>query len=132
MDELVAAEVLRALAPAALELSLQAAEDIGSERARLDRHWRQQLERARYEAAKAERQYRAVEPENRLVARTLEGRWEEALRELARIQDDYDRFTREEPAPMGEEDRAAAAAPWPRRSRTCGRPATRRPPTARR
>ena len=72
--------VLRALEPAALELSLKAVEDIDRERERLHRHWEQQLERARYEAERAERQYQAVEPENRLVARTLERRWEEALR----------------------------------------------------
>src|SRR5437867_11297534 len=50
VDDLVAAEVLRALAPAALELSLKAVEDVQKERQRLERHWRQQLERARYEA----------------------------------------------------------------------------------
>ena len=72
VDDLVARQVLRALEPAALELSLQAAQDVRQERDRLHRHWEQQLERARYESERAERQYHAVEPENRLVARTLE------------------------------------------------------------
>ena len=75
----------------------------------MDRHWRQQLERARFEAEWAERQYRAVEPEHRLVARSLEQRWEAALRELARLQEDYDRFGRQGPVAPSE----AGACPGP-------------------
>jgi Recombinase zinc beta ribbon domain len=56
VDELVAAQVLAALAPAALDLRLQAVGDIEQERARRDRHWQQQLERARYEVERTERQ----------------------------------------------------------------------------
>src|SRR3954447_15307073 len=97
VDDVVAGAVVHALEPAALELSLQAVDDLRKERERLDRHWRQQLARARSEAEWAERQYRAVEPEHRLVARTLEERWEAALRELARLQEDYDRFGHQEP-----------------------------------
>jgi hypothetical protein len=110
VDDLVAGEVLRALAPAALELSLKAVEDLQKERQRLERHWRQRLERARYEAERAERQYRAVEPENRLVARTLERCWEEALRAEAHIQEDYDRFLRTLPQPLGGAGRARVQA----------------------
>ena len=47
-------------------------------RAQLEAHWQQRLERSRDEAARAARQYAAVEPENRLVARALARRWEEA------------------------------------------------------
>jgi DNA invertase Pin-like site-specific DNA recombinase len=106
VDDVVAAAVVQALEPAALELSLQAIDDLRKERERLDRHWQQQLARARAEAERAERQYRAVEPEHRLVARTLEQRWEMALRELARLQEDYDRFGRQEPAALTEQERA--------------------------
>ena len=80
VDDLVTQQVLRALEPAALELSCRALEDVQRDRARLDKHWKQRLERARYEAEDAERRYRAVDPENRLVARSLEQRWEETLR----------------------------------------------------
>jgi DNA invertase Pin-like site-specific DNA recombinase len=110
VDELVAGEVLRALSPAALELSLKAVEDIQRERQRLERHWRQQLERARYEAERAERQYRAVEPENRLVARTLEGCWEEALQAEAQLKEDYDRFLRTLPQALDADSRARIVA----------------------
>ena len=77
LDDLVAREVLRALEPATLDLSLRAIENVEQERKRLHDQWRQTLERGQQEIARAERQYQAVEPENRLVARTLEERWEE-------------------------------------------------------
>lgn len=105
IDELVAQQVLRALEPAALELSLQAEADVHKERQRLHRHWQKQLERARYEVERAERQYQAVEPENRLVARTLEQRWEEALRQQRQLQEEYDRFLQDQPAQLSEQER---------------------------
>jgi DNA invertase Pin-like site-specific DNA recombinase len=110
VDELVAEQVLRALQPAALELSLQALDDLDAERARLDRHWQQRLERARYDAREAERRYRAVDPDNRLVARTLEQGWEEALRVVRQTEEDYDRFRRQESPPLSAEDRARIRA----------------------
>ena len=97
VDRLVINQVQEALKPAALKLSLRAIEDSQKDRDRLEAHWKKRLERARYEAERAERQYQAVEPENRLVARTLEQRWETTLLELRRLQDDYDRFSREKP-----------------------------------
>jgi DNA invertase Pin-like site-specific DNA recombinase len=97
LDELVSTQVLAALEPAALELSLAAADDIEQERARLHRNWQQQVERARYEAERAQRQYDAVEPENRLVVRELERRWEEALKEQRRTEEEYARFSRNQP-----------------------------------
>jgi DNA invertase Pin-like site-specific DNA recombinase len=97
LDVLVADQVLRVLTPAGLELSLRAAADIEQERARLDAHWKAEMERARYEARRAERSYRAVDPENRLVARTLEGQWEDALRHERAVCEGYDRFCRASP-----------------------------------
>jgi DNA invertase Pin-like site-specific DNA recombinase len=106
IDDLVARQVFLALEPAALELSLKAVEGIQQERGRLHRHREQQLERARYESVRAERQYQAVEPENRLVARTLEQRWEETLRDQRQLEDEYDRFLRAQPAQLSEAERA--------------------------
>lgn len=107
IDELVSQQLLQVLQTASLELSLQAADDIQRERDRLEKHWQQRLERARYDAQRMERQYQAVEPENRLVARELEGRWEEALLELKRIEEEYDRFRSQQPTHLTEEDRTA-------------------------
>ena len=53
-----------------------------------------------YEAKRAERQYQTVEPENRLVARTLEARWEAALEQQRAAQDAFDRFQREKPVEL--------------------------------
>jgi DNA invertase Pin-like site-specific DNA recombinase len=105
-DELVAAQVLRALEPAALELSIKASDDIEQERRRLDTHWQHQLKRARYEVELAERRYQSVDPENRLVAGTLETRWEEALRQERQVRDEYDRFQRETPVRLTTEERS--------------------------
>jgi hypothetical protein len=90
-------EVLAALRPGALELSLAAAEDVIRERSALDENWRHRLERARTQAARLERQYQATEPENRLVTRTLERRWEEALQEVRQLEEEYARFRLTQP-----------------------------------
>jgi DNA invertase Pin-like site-specific DNA recombinase len=105
LDDLVAAQVLAALEPAALELSLVAADDLEQERARLHRVRQQEVERAGYEAQRAQRQYDAVEPENRLVARELERRWEEALKEQRRWEEAYARFCRAQPAGLSAAER---------------------------
>jgi DNA invertase Pin-like site-specific DNA recombinase len=110
IDDLVGQQVLHALEPAALELSLQAQEHVHQERERLHQHWQQRLERATQETRRAERQYQAVEPENRLVARTLEQRWEEALRTQCALQEDYDRFLKEQPRQLHAEERARIVA----------------------
>src|ERR687884_1675905 len=79
VDEWISRQVLRALEPASLALSLEAVRHAETERADLDRLWQQRLERARYEADRAARQYAVVEPEHRLVARQLEAAWEAKL-----------------------------------------------------
>ncbi len=105
VDELVSRQVLRALEPAALELSLQAQQDIERERQRLGEIWKQRLERARYEVERARRQYDAVEPENRLVARELERRWEQQLNEERALREEYNRSRAERPFVLSPEDR---------------------------
>ncbi|HWE59642.1 MAG TPA: recombinase family protein [Solirubrobacteraceae bacterium] len=82
VDELIARRLLEALAPEEIKLALAAADEHADRRARSDRVFGLRVERARYEAARAERAFHACEPDNRLVARTLENRWEEKLREL--------------------------------------------------
>lgn len=105
LDTLVVHEALRALEPAALALSLRAIEDVEAERKRLHGQWSQTLERARQEVDRAERQYHAVEPENRLVARTLEARWEEALKKQRQVEEEHHRFLLKLPATLTTTDR---------------------------
>jgi DNA invertase Pin-like site-specific DNA recombinase len=95
VDAQVTSLILQALEPAALEASLAVAADLQAERAALEQQWRQRLERAQYQVDQARRRYVSTEPENRLVARTLERDWEAALSDQVRLTGDYERFQRE-------------------------------------
>ena len=105
VESWVAGQVLEALQPAVLDASLGAAAEVEERRRQVTRHWEQRLERARYEADRAARQYHACEPENRLVARTLERRWDESLRAVQQLEAEFERFTRAQPRPLGEAER---------------------------
>ena len=110
LDALVTSLILEVLRPSAIEVSLQLAEDVELERARRHRQWALRLEQARYEVERAERQYDAVEPENRLVARTLEQRWEAALAAEAGLREEHARFLAREPPQLTAADREAIRA----------------------
>jgi hypothetical protein len=86
LDAEVEGLLLEALAPDRLHIALAALEQVQHEDALLRKQWQLRRERARYEAERARRQYDAVEPENRRVARTLEGLWEEKLRAAEQIE----------------------------------------------
>ncbi len=101
----VAQEVLVALQPAALDASLDAASRVDEQRRQVIGDWERRIERARYEADRTGRQYQACEPENRLVGRTLERRWDEALQAVREAEEDFDRFLRAQPRVLGETDR---------------------------
>jgi DNA invertase Pin-like site-specific DNA recombinase len=83
VDDAVAGALLAALNPHEVALALAAADAVADRSRRLGRAAELAVERARYEADRAERAFHAVEPENRLVARTLETRWEAKLTALA-------------------------------------------------
>jgi hypothetical protein len=107
VGNLVAAEILAAVAPAALEASLAAVAEVERETAALAGQWQLRRERARYEAERAARQYRACEPENRLVARELERRWEEAPKQQRQREEDFEHWQRSAPARLTAEDEQA-------------------------
>ena len=73
----------------------------------MERQWSLKRERVRYDAERARRQYDAVEPENRLVARTLEREWEQALAAQAQLRGEYERFQRDQPQALSEAEIAA-------------------------
>jgi DNA invertase Pin-like site-specific DNA recombinase len=110
LDSYITGQVLEAVAPAALEVSMAAAARAEDERAMLDKLWRQRIERARYAAGRARRQYQLAEPENRLVTRQLEAGWEAALAETGRLEADYQRFTEEQPRTLTPAERTAIQA----------------------
>ncbi len=109
LERLLQEQVLRVVEPASLELSLEAAKECVRERAAVERNWRLRLERAGQERQRAWRQYNAVEPENRLVARTLERAWEEALRAERQVEEEYDRFRQTQPVELSVKEREEIA-----------------------
>ena len=110
IDETVATALLDALAPAGLQASLHAAEQLEVDHDTALAQWRRQAERARYEAQRAERRYRAVDPDNRLVARGLEAEWEKCLRALQDAKAELARREQQRPRELSPEERAGILA----------------------
>jgi DNA invertase Pin-like site-specific DNA recombinase len=110
LDELVAHQLLAAVEPAALEASLAAVAGVERQRAELTRQWHLRRERAAIAVDRAARQYQACEPENRLVARELERRWEETLKAQRQLDEEYDRFVRSAPAELSDNALSAIRA----------------------
>jgi len=102
LDALAAEQLLAAVAPAALEASLAAVAGVERQRGELARQWQLRRERAAIEAGRAERQYHACEPENRLVARTLERRWEDTLKAKQQLDDEHERWQRTAPGELSD------------------------------
>ena len=110
IDGAVARAFLTALAPAGLQASIVAAQQIESDQDAVVAQMGLQVERARYEAQRAERRYRAVDPDNRLVARGLEAEWENSLRDLHAAEADLARRQAEKARVLSPEERAGILA----------------------
>jgi len=104
IDQAVAQALLEALKPAAFEATLQATQQLESDHDAALAQWRLAVERTRYEAERAERRYRTVDPENRLVARGLEAAWEQRLRDLEQAQAELERKSQSRPRTLSPED----------------------------
>jgi DNA invertase Pin-like site-specific DNA recombinase len=105
IDEHVVQLVLKSLEPAALEVSLEVAANLEHERQRINQEWTQRLERMQFEVDRAFRQYNAVEPENRLVVRTLEQQLEDKLAAQRQLEEAHHRFLAEQPTMLTETER---------------------------
>jgi len=110
IDGAVARTFIAALAPAGLEAALLAAQHIEADKDAVVAQVNLQVERARYEAQRAERRYRAVDPDNRLVARGLEAEWEKCLRELHAAQADLAQRQTEKARILSSEERTQILA----------------------
>lgn len=110
LDAAVAAEALKALQPAELELAVAALDELVARDHTILRQWQMRLERARYEAALAERRYQEVDPSQRLVAATLERRWNDALLSLEALERDYEKFSQREARVATPEQKAKVLA----------------------
>lgn len=100
LDQAVRDLFFAAVQPARLDTLLVALDRLEEERQADERQWHLRLERARYAVHLAQKQYDAVDPENRLVARALEARWEEALRALQDLERTYATAQRTALAPL--------------------------------
>jgi hypothetical protein len=89
LDQIVSGLVLDAVTPASLEVALEVFEELRARKAEIHRLHRVQVQRAREEAELAQRQFMLVRPENRLVADSLERRWNEKLAELSKAEEEY-------------------------------------------
>jgi hypothetical protein len=103
-DAAVVEQVLEAIEPAGIEAALQASEQVVLADQEKRRCVELALERARYEAKRTQRQFDAVEPENRLVAGELEGRWNGALAQVAELESRLQEL-RGEAAPLTDEQK---------------------------
>jgi hypothetical protein len=110
IDAAVEQLVLAALEPDRIRLAVDALEQLELEAKALDTQWQLRLERVRFEAHRAQRQYQAVEPENRLVARHLEQLWEEKLRGVEATEQEYTTWRHEHRAEITAEERHAILA----------------------
>ena len=105
IDQAVVDAFLQAITPAAVDATELALQQLEADQDAALSQWRLAVERARYEAERSERQYQAVEPENRLVARTLETEWEKRLRDLAAAEAELKRREQQCPRALSPEEK---------------------------
>lgn len=103
IDETIGELVVKSVTPEALKVAVEVYGELRSRRVEVDRLRRAQVERARHEVELAQHQYMLVRPENRLVADTLEKRWNEKLSELAKAEQDYAQASEGKDAELGAE-----------------------------
>jgi hypothetical protein len=110
LDAAIAKEVLQTLQPAELELALAALEDLEARDHTMGRQWQMRLERAEYETTLAERRYQEVDPSQRLVAATLERRWNDALLHWEELKQQAAEFQRQQSRVATPEQKAKVLA----------------------
>src|SRR5215210_7632131 len=110
LDTAVVEAFLAALQPTALQACLAAAQQLEDGHDAALAQWRRQVEQARYQAGRAERRYRVVDPDNRLVAQGLETEWEHALQQLAAAEAELARRETARPKTLTAEEKSAILA----------------------
>jgi DNA invertase Pin-like site-specific DNA recombinase len=101
---------LATMVPDELELCLAVEREVVQQASELDRAWHARIEQATYQARRAERRYKAVDPDNRVVARSLEREWEIALRAVEELETERERAKREKRIELSDEDRRQVRA----------------------
>lgn len=110
IDAAIGRLLLDTLTPMALEVALSVQQEMQARQEEVDRVHHQQVERARYDAELAKRRYMRVDPDNRLVADSLEAEWNEKLRMVKQAQEDYERQRKVTPMELSEQQKAEITA----------------------
>jgi len=110
LDAAIATKALQALKPAQLELALATLQELEMRDQSVLRQWQMRLERAEYETALAERRYQEVDPSQRLVAATLERRWNDTLLSLEDVKKQYADFEQQKARVATPEQKAKVLA----------------------
>jgi len=105
VDQAVGVEIVRLLQPLGVEAAVHAITDCEHQAGEKQRQLELALEQARFEAARARRQYDAVDPDNRLVAGELERRWNAALVAVDTLEKELEAVVRQRPAALNTEER---------------------------
>lgn len=106
LDEAVTQRILSALVPAQVEIALAAVAELEQRDQALEHQWQLKIQRAEYEGQLAQRRFEEVDPANRLVAATLEQRWEHALQELEGLRQQYRQYQEKQTPPLSPEQQA--------------------------
>ena len=104
-DEAISARLLEVLKPEQFAIALKAMEQVEHRNKAIDAQWRMRVQRAEYEVSLAQRRYEEVDPANRLVASTLERRWNEALANLEQVKQQHHEFSQMQHLEMTPEQR---------------------------
>jgi DNA invertase Pin-like site-specific DNA recombinase len=110
VDRAVSRRVLEVLQPEQLEIALRALKELQERSEAIDRQWQMRIERLEYQAQLAQRRYEEVDPSHRLVAATLEQRWNQALQELQRLKDDHQKHRQQQGIELSAQQRAELLA----------------------
>lgn len=94
LDAAISARAIEVMQPDEIEIALEAMRELERRDESIRRQWELRIDRAEYEAGLAERRYNEVDPANRLVAGTLEARWNSRLEAVAELRREYEAFKR--------------------------------------
>jgi DNA invertase Pin-like site-specific DNA recombinase len=110
IDQAVGQLLVEAVSPVALDVALTVQQELQCRIQEADRLRQKQVERAQYEADLARRRYLRVDPDNRLVADSLEAEWNSKLRTLSETQQERERQREQDRKILSEPQRAAILA----------------------
>ena len=125
LDQAITDRTVGAITPVTIELALAALTSLEERDREIGAQWRMRIERARYDADLAERRYEAVDPDNRLIAATLEQRWNEAMQRLYDLEAELAAFERQVMRAVTAEQKRQILSSWRATFHDCGR---QRPP----